>query len=90
MQGPDNEDVTVLVDCPLTVVEVNRTPGWQHIRVVDKDTGTVLEDVTKVDLEACLVWRWVKERSHPFSGNYRLMCPPEVLEEFKEEWRRWR
>jgi hypothetical protein len=85
----DTHDLTRLVDAPLTFCEVERTPGFQHIRVVDLDTMTVLEDVTRVDTKAGIAWRWLPDfsRSHEWSGRYKLMCPPEVLQQFKEVWK---
>lgn len=85
-------EVTVLVEVPLTIVQAGVTPGYEHIRVVDVDTKTVLTDVTRVNTEAGLAWRRLggHQTSHPWCGRYRVMCPPEVLERFKEIWSRWK
>lgn len=88
----DSEDVTLLVDAPLTRAEAGVTPGSEYLRVVNLDTGLVLEDVAKVDAEAGLAWRWTHgfEGAHEWAGRYKLMCTPEVLKLYKEMWQQWK
>jgi hypothetical protein len=88
----DSDDLTLLVDVPLTRAEAGVTPGSQHLRVVDLDTGMILEDVAKVDTEAGLAWRWTHgfNGAHEWAGRYKMMCPPEVLERYKETWQQWK
>ncbi len=80
-----------LVDAPLTFAEVEVTPGCFVLKVIDLDTMTELNDVTKVDTEAGLAWRCIhpelSRRSHPFLGRYKLMCLPEHLKEFEAVWK---
>lgn len=89
----DSPDITLLVDAPLTRAEAGVTPGHVELRVVDLDTRTVLEDVFKVDAEAGLAWRWIlpgTRQVHEWPGRYKLMCTPEALKRYKEEWLKWK
>lgn len=81
-----------LVDAPLTRAEAELTPGWQHLFVVDLSTMRILDDVTKVDTEAGLVWRWVDglRRASDWNGRYKLMCSKDTLEKFREVWKAWK
>lgn len=85
----DDERIRLLVDAPLKRAEVEVTPGCHVLEVLDLDTRTLLEDVTKVDVEAGVAWRVIEgtRRSHPWNGRYKLMCTPEALVEYKEAWK---
>ena len=80
-----------LVEVPLAVASTT-TPGWEFLRVVDNATGRRLERVTRVDTGAGLVWIHHPgfKRSWPRSGDFRLLCPPQVRERFQEVWERWK
>lgn len=86
------DDITLLVDAPLNRAEAGVIPGWWELRVIDLDTQKVVEDVVRVDTEVGLAWRWTHgfRRAHEWFGRYKLMCKPEVLELYKEEWEAWK
>ena len=76
-----------LVDAPLMEAEGEVTPGWDQLYVVDTTTMLVITDATKVDCDAGICWRWAIHRSHPYSGSYKIMCPPETLAQYGEQWK---
>ena len=81
-----------LVTAPLRRCEVLVTPGYMHLHVVNTKTKEIIEGVTKIDLDADLVWIWFLDRSfeHPCNHELELRCRPEILEQFRREWLEWK
>ena len=76
-----------LVAAPLAAASGGVTPGWEWVQVVDLDTDEIVIDATMVDCDAGICWRWIYGRAHPFLGSYKIMCVPEVLKFFQEQWK---
>lgn len=85
-------DSAEMCDAPLTVCEVEVTPGWMELSVIDLDTGKEVPRVTKVDCEAGLVWILPEgglRRSQGQMGRFKLVCSREALERYQQTWKSW-